>query len=106
MNIQASTKHWLAVVILAFGMTLAHSCPPVIESEFSIPGVVGYRHVSYNNQLRRPGEPPRIHQHYLAVGPWQLDVTGRVPIVVGIGIFSALALSLGVWRITRHDFAA
>jgi hypothetical protein len=98
------------VAIWFFAVAAAQACPPMIERNCTVRGpggAYGYMHVSYNNQLRRPGEPPRIDQHVILVGPWSFDATGRGLVLGSAGLLSVVGVACIGWRVSRrHDNAA
>src|SRR4051794_22436292 len=92
------------VAICFLVVAAAHACPPKVEQSCTVrvAGVsFGYMHLSHNNQLRRPGEPARIHQHLILIGPWSVDATGRGP-MFGIAAFLAVsAIACLAWKVVR-----
>ena len=98
MKMSTFSKVLLAVILWGLAVGVGHSCPVVVHSEMVIPIIGGYRHESRNNLLRKPGEPARIHRHYLIVFDYQFDIAGRVEMVAGVVLMSVLVVSLCLIR--------
>ena len=93
------------LAICLFVAAAAHACPPMIERNCTVGGPggpYGYMHVSYNNQLRRPGEPQRIHQHVIMLGPWSFDAIGRGLALGGAAVLLAVGVACFGWRVSRR----
>ena len=89
-----NAKMLLALAVVVLAVSTSHSCPPVLETDFTVRGPggsYGYMHLSYNNLLWRPGQPRRYHDRFLLLGPVSVRLTS--PILFGsIAFASAVAL--------------
>jgi len=95
-----------ALLVGALAVTSAHCCPPLIERDWTMRGpggCYGYMDVSWNNQLRQQGQPQRIHQHVILLGPVSFDITRRRgPMVGGIAVAAAALVGFGWWLFGLH----
>jgi hypothetical protein len=96
----SNAKTLLAIVFLMLTFTDVYSCPPVLESDLTMPGPggsYGYVHLSYNNQLWHAGQPRRYHDRFLLLGPVSFRLPS--PILFGsVGVVAFVAFFGAIWR--------